>query len=328
MSEFRHIPVLLKETVEYLHVKENGIYVDGTIGGGGHSFEIAKLLDSEQGGRIIGLDQDDAAIEAAKNKFTPFPRLLTVIRTNFVNIKTVLDGLCVTKVDGILLDLGVSSWQLDSAERGFSYMDDAPLDMRMDRRNPLSAYEVVNNYPAEELKRIIRDYGEERYADRIAKNIVRKREEKGEIKTTFELRDIIEDTIPMKSKKSQGHPAKRTFQAIRIEVNQELKVLPDSLSTMTELLSPGGRLAVITFHSLEDRIVKQAFKEFENPCICPPHFPVCVCGRTPKGRVITKKPVIPSEEEMRENPRSKSAKLRVFEAAETGEFLSNQRHLK
>ena len=314
MDGFKHIPVLLNETIELLNIKEDGIYIDGTIGGGGHSFEIAKLLRPENGGRLIGLDQDDAAIKAAESKLTPFSCLLTVVRSNFVNMKAVADSLGINKVDGILLDLGVSSYQLDSRERGFSYMDDAPLDMRMDRRESLSAYEVVNRYPESELTRILREYGEERYARNIACNIIKIREEKGEIKSTFELRDIVEASIPMKVKKAGGHPAKRTFQAIRIEVNRELKVLSDSLDTMTDLLSPGGRLAIITFHSLEDRIVKQAFKRYENPCICPPDFPVCVCGRVSKGRVVTRKPVLPSEEEMRENSRSKSAKLRVFEA--------------
>lgn len=314
MDDFRHIPVLLNETIELLNIKEDGIYIDGTIGGGGHSFEIAKLLRPEKGGRLIGLDQDDAAIRAAKNKLTPFSCLLTVERSNFVNMKAVTDSLGIKKVNGILLDLGVSSYQLDSRERGFSYMDDAPLDMRMDRRESLSAYEVVNEYPEKELTRILREYGEERYAGRIACSIIKARE-KGSIKSTFELRDIVEASIPMKVKKTGGHPAKRTFQAVRIEVNRELKVLSDSLDMMTDLLSPGGRLAIITFHSLEDRIVKQGFKKNENPCICPPDFPVCVCGRVSKGRVITRKPVVPSEEEMRENPRSKSAKLRVFEAS-------------
>ncbi len=314
MDGFRHIPVLLNETIELLNIKEDGIYIDGTIGGGGHSFEIAKLLRPEKGGRLIGLDQDDAAIRAATSKLTPFSCLLTVERSNFVNMKAVTDSLGIKKVNGILLDLGVSSYQLDSRERGFSYMDDAPLDMRMDRRESLSACEVVNEYPLKELTRILREYGEERYAGKIASNIIKARE-KGSIKSTFELRDIVEATIPMKVKKTGGHPAKRTFQAIRIEVNRELKVLSDSLDMMTDLLSPGGRLAIITFHSLEDRIVKQGFKKNENPCICPPDFPVCVCGRVSKGRVITRKPVVPSEEEMRENPRSKSAKLRVFEAS-------------
>ena len=310
--EFKHVPVLLQETIKSLNVKENGIYIDGTIGGGGHSFEIAKLLRPEMGAKLIGLDQDEAAIESSKNKLAPYQSLLTVVRSNYSNIKAVLDELNVEFADGILLDLGVSSHQLDEAERGFSYMDDAPLDMRMDRRNTLSAYEVVNGYSEHDLFRIIRDYGEDRFAQNIAKNIVKKREE-GPIKTTFELRDIISASIPMKVKKTGGHPAKRTFQAVRIEVNHELDVLEDTLDTMIDILAPGGRLCIITFHSLEDRIVKNIFKRNENPCTCPPDFPVCVCGKKSKGRVITRKPILPTPEEMETNPRSKSAKLRVFE---------------
>ena len=310
--EFKHVPVLLQETIKSLNVKENGIYIDGTIGGGGHSFEIAKLLRPEKGAKLIGLDQDEDAIESSKNKLAPYQSLLTVVRSNYSNIKAVLDELNVEFADGILLDLGVSSHQLDEAERGFSYMDDAPLDMRMDRRNTLSAYEVVNGYSEHDLFRIIRDYGEDRFAQNIAKNIVKKREE-GPIKTTFELRDIISASIPMKVKKTGGHPAKRTFQAVRIEVNHELDVLEDTLDTMIDILAPGGRLCIITFHSLEDRIVKNIFKRNENPCTCPPDFPVCVCGKKSKGRVITRKPILPTPEEMETNPRSKSAKLRVFE---------------
>ena len=310
--EFKHVPVLLQETIKSLNVKENGIYIDGTIGGGGHSFEIAKLLRPEMGAKLIGLDQDEAAIESSKKKLAPYQSLLTVVRSNYSNIKAVLRELNVDLADGILLDLGVSSHQLDEAERGFSYMDDAPLDMRMDRRNTLSAYEVVNGYSEHDLFRIIKDYGEDRFAQNIAKNIVKKREE-GPIKTTFELRDIISASIPMKVKKTGGHPAKRTFQAIRIEVNHELDVLEDTLDTMIDILAPGGRLCIITFHSLEDRIVKTNFKRNEDPCTCPPDFPVCVCGKKSKGRVITRKPIIPTTEEMETNPRSKSAKLRVFE---------------
>ena len=310
--EFKHVPVLLQETIKSLNVKENGIYIDGTIGGGGHSFEIAKLLRPEKGAKLIGLDQDEDAIESSKNKLAPYQSLLSVVRSNYSNIKAVLDELNVEFADGILLDLGVSSHQLDEAERGFSYMDDAPLDMRMDRRNTLSAYEVVNGYSEHDLFRIIKDYGEDRFAQNIAKNIVKKREE-GPIKTTFELRDIISASIPMKVKKTGGHPAKRTFQAIRIEVNHELDVLEDTLDTMIDILAPGGRLCIITFHSLEDRIVKTNFKRNEDPCTCPPDFPVCVCGKKSKGRVITRKPIIPTTEEMETNPRSKSAKLRVFE---------------
>ena len=315
MDGFKHIPVLLNEVIDSLNVKEDGIYIDGTIGGGGHSFEIAKLLKPEKGGKIIGLDQDDAAIEAAKNRLTPFPGLLTVVRSNFRNVEAVLNELSVDKVDGILLDLGVSSYQLDCGERGFSYMDDAPLDMRMDKRNSFSAYDVVNSYDAEDLTRIIRDYGEERFASRIAGNIVSKREEKP-IETTFELRDIVEASIPARLKKTGGHPAKRTFQAVRIEVNHELEVLSESIDTLINFLKPGGRLCIITFHSLEDRIVKQAFKRNEDPCICPKSFPVCTCGRVSKGRVVTKKPILPSGEEIQRNSRSKSAKLRVFEKGE------------
>ncbi len=310
--EFKHVSVLLHETIENLKVKEDGIYIDGTIGGGGHSFEIAKLLRPEKGAKLIGLDQDEAAIESSKKKLAPYQSLLSVVRSNYSNIKAVLDELNVEFADGILLDLGVSSYQLDEAERGFSYMDDAPLDMRMDRRNTLSAYEVVNGYSEHDLFRIIKDYGEDRFAQNIAKNIVKKREE-GPIKTTFELRDIISASIPMKVKKTGGHPAKRTFQAIRIEVNHELDVLEDTLDTMIDILAPGGRLCIITFHSLEDRIVKNNFKRNEDPCTCPPDFPVCVCGKKSKGRVITRKPILPTPEEMETNPRSKSAKLRVFE---------------
>ena len=313
--EFKHIPVLLHETIESLNVKDNGIYIDGTIGGGGHSFEIAKLLRPEKGAKLIGLDQDEDAIESSKKKLAPYQSLLSVVRSNYSNIKAVLDELNVEFADGILLDLGVSSHQLDEAERGFSYMDDAPLDMRMDRRNTLSAYEVVNGYSEHDLFRIIRDYGEDRFAQNIAKNIVKKREE-GPVKTTFELRDIISASIPMKVKKTGGHPAKRTFQAVRIEVNHELDVLEDTLDTMIDVLAPGGRLCIITFHSLEDRIVKNIFKRNENPCTCPPDFPVCVCGKKSKGRVITRKPILPTPEEMETNPRSKSAKLRVFEKAQ------------
>jgi len=310
--EFSHVSVLLKETVDSLNIKEDGTYIDCTIGGGGHSFQIAKLLRPEKGAKLIGFDQDAAAVAAATDRLKQFSRLLTVVHSNFSEIGQVLSDLGIDKADGILLDLGVSSYQLDEAGRGFSYMDDAPLDMRMDRRNPVSAYDVVNGYSEEELFRIIRDYGEDRFARNIAKNIVRKREA-SPVRTTFELRDIVEASIPAKVKKTGGHPAKRTFQAVRIEVNQELSVLSDTLDTMIELLKSGGRISVITFHSLEDRIVKQTFKRNESPCICPPDFPVCVCGRVSKGRVITKKPIVPSGDETERNPRSKSAKLRVFE---------------
>ncbi len=310
--EFRHISVLLQEAVDSLRVKEDGIYIDCTIGGGGHSLKIAKLLKPEKGALLIGLDQDADAISAATNRLKDFSGLLSIVQSNYGNIAAVCKELQIEKCDGILLDLGVSSYQLDEGQRGFSYMDDAPLDMRMDRRNPLSAYEVVNTYSEGELFRIIKEYGEEHYARNIARNIVRARET-DPVRTTFELRDIVSDSIPAKSKKTGGHPAKRTFQAIRIEVNQELTVLENTLDTMIGLLNPGGRISVITFHSLEDRIVKQAFKRNERPCTCPPDFPVCVCGKVPMGRVVTKKPILPSEKEMERNPRSKSAKLRVFE---------------
>ncbi len=310
--EFSHTSVLLQETVDSLRVKEDGIYIDCTIGGGGHSFQIAKLLRPDKGAKLIGFDQDEAAVAAATDRLKQFSRLLTIVHSNYSEIAQVLRDFGINKADGILLDLGVSSYQLDEAGRGFSYMDDAPLDMRMDRRNPVSAYDVVNGYSEEELFRIIRDYGEDRFAKNIAKNIVRKRED-SPLRTTFELRDIVEASIPFKLKKTGGHPAKRTFQAIRIEVNQELSVLSNTLDTMIDLLNSGGRISVITFHSLEDRIVKQTFKRNESPCICPPDFPVCVCGRASKGRVVTKKPIVPTREEMERNPRSKSAKLRVFE---------------
>ncbi len=310
--EFRHVSVLLKETVDGLRVKEDGTYIDCTIGGGGHSFQIAKLLNQEKNARLIGFDQDEAAVAAATERLKPFSGLLTIVQRNYSDFDAVLKELDINKADGILLDLGVSSYQLDESCRGFSYMDDAPLDMRMDRRNPLSAYEVVNGYSEEDLSRIIRDYGEDRFAGTIAKNIVKKRQE-SPVRTTFELRDIVEASIPFKYKKNGGHPAKRTFQAVRIEVNQELNVLENTLDTMIEHLSDGGRICVITFHSLEDRIVKRIFRKNESPCTCPPDFPVCVCGKVSKGRIITKKPIIPSREEMENNPRSKSAKLRVFE---------------
>ena len=312
--EFRHVSVLLQETVDSLNVKEDGIYIDCTIGGGGHSLKIAKLLKPEKGALLIGLDQDADAVAAARNRLKDYSGLLSIVQSNFGNIAAVSKELRIEKFDGILLDLGVSSYQLDEGQRGFSYMDDAPLDMRMDRRNPLSAYEVVNGYDEDRLFRIIKDYGEERFAKNIAKNIV-KRREKEPLRTTFDLRDVVEASIPKRSKITGGHPAKRTFQAVRIEVNQELGVLSNTLDTMIELLKPGGRISIITFHSLEDRIVKQAFKRNENPCTCPPDFPVCVCGKKSKGRVITKKPILPSEEEMESNPRSRSAKLRVFERA-------------
>lgn len=307
--EFKHKSVLLEETVDSLNVKPGGIYVDGTLGGGGHSLEICKRLNGQ--GRLIGIDQDQDAINAATKRLEEYKDLVTIVRSNYEEIADVLRSLDIESVDGIVLDLGVSSYQLDDAERGFSYMADAPLDMRMDQRNSKTAKDIVNEYSEMELYRVIRDYGEDKFAKNIAKNIVKAREEK-EIETTFELRDIIEKSIPKKFKIKGGHPAKRTFQAIRIELNRELDVLQGTIDTMIELLNDEGRLSIITFHSLEDRIVKSRFKTNENPCICPPEFPVCVCGRVSKGKVITRKPILPSPKEMEVNSRAKSAKLRVF----------------
>lgn len=306
---FEHKSVLLEETIENLRIKPDGIYVDGTLGGGGHSYEIAGRLTT---GRLIGIDQDEAAIAAAGERLAPYKDKVTIVRSNYSEIKQVLHSLSIEKVDGILLDLGVSSYQLDTPERGFSYKEDAPLDMRMDTRNSLTAKEIVNNYSEMELFRIIRDYGEDNFAKNIAKHIVRMREVKP-LETTFELVEAIKAAIPAKVRAGTGHPAKRTFQAIRIELNRELEVLRDTLADMIELLSPEGRLCIITFHSLEDRIVKACFKTNENPCTCPPNFPICVCGKVPTGRVISRKPILPSEEELECNKRSKSAKLRVFE---------------
>lgn len=308
---FEHKSVLLEETIENLNIKPDGIYVDGTLGGGGHSYEIASQLT---GGRLIGIDQDEAAINAAGERLKEFKDKVTIVRSNYSNIRQVLNGLSVNQVDGILLDLGVSSYQLDTPERGFSYKEDAPLDMRMDTRSTMTAKDIVNNYSEMELYRIIRDYGEDNFAKNIAKHIVRMREEKP-LETTFELIEAIKAAIPMKLRVNTGHPAKRTFQAIRIELNKELEVLRNSLQDMIDLLAPNGRLCIITFHSLEDRIVKSTFKTNENPCTCPPSFPVCVCGKVPSGRVISRKPILPSEEELEYNKRSKSAKLRVFEKA-------------
>lgn len=308
---FVHKSVLLEECIENLNIKPEGIYVDGTLGGGGHSYEIAKRLTT---GRLIGIDQDEAAIKAAGERLAPFKDKVTIVRSNYSDIKRVLQELQIERIDGILLDLGVSSYQLDTPERGFSYKEDAPLDMRMDTRNTKTAKDIVNGYGEMELFRIIRDYGEDNFAKNIAKHIVRMRQEKP-IETTFELIEAIKAAIPMKLRITTGHPAKRTFQAIRIELNRELEVLKDTLQDMIELLTPEGRLCIITFHSLEDRIVKSCFKTNENPCICPPSFPVCVCGKVSQGKVISRKPILPSEEELEFNKRSKSAKLRVFERA-------------
>lgn len=307
--EFKHKSVLLDETIEGLHIKPEGTYVDGTLGGGGHSYHILKRLNDQ--GRLIGIDQDEAAVAAAGERLKEFTNV-TIIRNNYCNMKQELKGIGIDKVDGILLDLGVSSYQLDTPERGFSYMADAPLDMRMDRRSNITAADIVNTYSQSELATMIRNYGEDKFANNIAKHIVAAREG-GPIKTTGELVDIIKTAIPMKIQKNMGHPAKQTFQAIRIELNRELKVLEDTLGDMVELLKPGGRICIITFHSLEDRIVKNMFKKFENPCVCPSDFPMCVCGNKPRGRIVTKKPILPSDEEMEENSRSRSAKLRIFE---------------
>lgn len=308
--EFEHKSVLLHETIDGLHIKPDGIYVDGTLGGGGHSYEVCKRLSTK--GSIVGIDQDAAAIEAAGDRLKDFGEKVTIVRSNYCDMKSRLHELGIDKVDGIILDLGVSSYQLDTAERGFSYREDAPLDMRMDTRQKMTARDIVNDYSEMDLYRVIRDYGEDKFAKNIAKHIVAARG-KEPIETTGRLTDIIRQAIPMKYQKKSGHPAKRTFQAIRIELNRELEVLRDSLDDMIELLNPGGRLCIITFHSLEDRIVKSAFKKNENPCTCPPDFPVCVCGKVSKGSIVTRKPILPSEEELEYNSRSKSAKLRIFE---------------
>lgn len=308
--EFKHISVLLEETIENLNIKPDGVYMDGTLGGGGHAYEVCRQLSEK--GRFFGIDQDDAAINAATKRLEEFSDKVTIIRSNYCNAKEALHEKGVDKIDGIVLDLGVSSYQLDTVERGFSYKYDTDLDMRMDRRATLTAKNIVNEYSEMELYRIIRDYGEDQFAKNIAKHIVRYRADKP-IETTGELNEIIRAAIPAKMRAKTGHPSKRTFQAIRIECNHELDVLKDSLDDMIEMLNPGGRLCIITFHSLEDRIVKSAFKKNENPCTCPPEFPVCVCGKVSKGRVITRKPILPGEEELEVNKRSKSAKLRVFE---------------
>ena len=307
---FKHKSVLLEETVNGLHIKPDGIYVDGTLGGGGHAYEVCKQLSHK--GRFIGIDQDEAAIEAASARLRDFGERVTIVRSNYCDMKLQLQKLGIDKVDGIVLDLGVSSYQLDTAERGFSYRVDAPLDMRMDRRQTMTAKDIVNDYSEMDLFRIIRDYGEDKFAKNIAKHIVIERE-KGPIETTGQLIEIIKRAIPMKFQKTAGHPAKRTFQAIRIELNRELEVLRESLDDMIEMLNEDGRICIITFHSLEDRIVKGIFKKNEDPCTCPSHFPVCVCGNVSKGRVVTRKPILPSEEELEANSRSKSAKLRIFE---------------
>jgi len=307
---FEHKSVLLRETVDSLNIRPDGIYVDGTLGGGGHACEVLKRLGPK--GRLIGIDQDADAIKAAAERLEPMKERVIIVRDNYRNIQRVLEGLGISKVDGIYLDLGVSSYQLDTAKRGFTYRENAPLDMRMDQRNEKTAADIVNEYEEMELYRIILYYGEDRFAKNIAKHIVRERK-KSRIETTDQLVEIIKAAIPAKIRAEGGHPAKRTFQAIRIELNKELEVLNESIDTMIGLLNPGGRLSIITFHSLEDRIVKNRFRTNENPCICPPDFPVCVCGRKSMGKVITRKPILPDEAEIEENKRSKSSKLRVFE---------------
>ncbi len=310
--EFRHYSVMLQETVDELCVRPGGVYVDGTLGGGGHAYEVCKRLKGS--GHFYGIDQDEAAIRAAGERLSGFGSLVTVIRSNYCRMKEELNALGVECADGILLDLGVSSYQLDEAERGFTYRENVPLDMRMDQRQEKTARDIVNGYSEAKLYQMIRDYGEDKFAKNIAKHIVQARG-KRPIETTGELVEVIKAAIPMKIRMQKGHPAKQTFQAIRIELNQELEVLKDSLDELIGFLKPGGRLCIITFHSLEDRIVKNAFRRNENPCICPRHFPVCVCGKASKGHVVTKKPMMPTDEELEKNSRSKSAKLRVFERA-------------
>ena len=310
--EFSHTSVLLEETIQGLNIREDGIYVDGTLGGGGHASHVCERLSHNA--RFIGIDQDAAAISAAGIRLSPYKDKvpIDIIRSNYQKIPQVLQDLSVSGVDGIMLDLGVSSYQLDTPERGFSYREDAPLDMRMDQRQEMTARDIINDYSEGELYRIIRDYGEEKSAKNIARHIVLARKEKV-IETTFELNEIIKAAIPIRARSAGGHPSKRTFQAIRIELNKELTILEQSIDQMIDLLNPRGRICIITFHSLEDRIVKRSFRINENPCTCPPDFPKCVCGKVSKGKVITRKPILPTEEEISENRRSKSAKLRIFE---------------
>ena len=307
--QFKHKSVLLEEVIEELDLKPDGIYVDGTLGGAGHSSEMLRRAEIK---KLIGIDQDSDAIKAASKKLEPYGERAVIVKSNYENIGEIIKSQNIDKVDGILLDLGVSSYQLDTPDRGFSYMSDAPLDMRMDTESVKTASDIVNDYSEQELFKIIRDYGEDRFAKNIAKHIVAARSKK-KIETTFELNEIIRASIPAKVRETGGHPSKRTFQAIRIELNRELEVLENSIGEMIDLLNDKGRLCIITFHSLEDRIVKAAFNTAERPCVCPPGFPVCVCGRKSKGKHLTKKAILPTEEEMEENPRSKSAKLRVFE---------------
>lgn len=308
---FVHYSVLLEETIRELNIKPDGIYVDGTLGGGGHSYHIAEKLND--GGRLIGIDRDADAIKAATERLSCFEDRVTIVRGNYEDAVSILKDMGIESISGMVLDLGVSSYQFDEADRGFSYREDARLDMRMDQRDNISAYEVVNDYPEMELYRIIRDYGEDKFAKNIAKHIVRERAA-APIETTGRLAEIVKQAIPAKLREGGGHPAKRTFQAIRIEVNRELDILKNSINGLIDMLEPGGRLCIITFHSLEDKIVKSAFRTAENPCICPKEFPICVCGRESKGKVITRKPIVSGSEELEMNNRAHSAKLRVFEA--------------
>ena len=310
MSEFRHVPIMKEEVLSLLKPERGGIFVDGTLGGGGHAQAVLERLP--ENGKLFGIDRDGDAIAAAGARLAPFGERFAALRGNFFCMKELLHAQGVDGADGILLDLGVSSYQLDEPERGFSYMEDAPLDMRMDRQSPVSAYDVVNGYSSEQLFILIKNYGEERYASRIANAIVRERAKKP-IERTGELSEIIRHAMPAQARREAQHPAKRTFQAIRIEVNGELAGLEEAIVSAHDILKPGGVMAVITFHSLEDRIVKQTFRRFENPCTCDPHAPVCTCGKTPSARVLTKKPVTPGETELEENPRSRSAKLRAIE---------------
>ena len=312
-QEFRHLSVLPEEVIEGLKIDPSGIYMDGTLGGGGHAFLVAEKLS--RGGKLIGIDRDAEAIEAATKRLEPFMDRVTIVKGNYENAKQILSDLGIDKVNGILLDLGVSSYQFDNKDRGFSYREDAPLDMRMDRSDVMTAYDVVNTYSENDLCRILKDYGEEKFAKNIAARIVKNREI-APIRTTFELTETIKASIPARFRETGGHPSKKTFQAIRIEVNRELDILKNVIDDLIDLLAPGGRLCIISFHSLEDRIVKQAFKEAEDPCICPPDFPVCVCGRKSKGNVVTRKPVTAGEEELENNQRAHSAKLRIFEKTE------------
>ncbi len=308
--EFKHYSVLLNEVMENLNIDPDGIYVDGTLGGAGHSSHIAEKLSDK--GRLIGIDQDEDAIRAASERLKPFGDKITIIRDNYENAVSRIKDLGIQSVNGILLDLGVSSFQLDNEERGFTYRFDTPLDMRMDQRQELTAADIVNDFSEMEIFHIIKNYGEDKFAKNIAKHIVTRRSEK-RIETTFELNDIIKAAIPARMREKGGHPSKRTYQALRIACNRELDVLENSLDGMIDFLAPGGRICVITFHSLEDRIVKNNFRKNENPCTCPPEIPICVCGKKSKGKVITRKPILPSEKELEENSRSASAKLRVFE---------------